>query len=132
MNFRALSIALFSASAIFLIACGNTAPLMNFENSPIVTVSGKQAKMESVKKAIILGGTSKGWQMQPVADGHIVGTIFHSGHMAKVDVKYTTDTYSVTYKDSSNLNYDGANIHKRYNHWVRLLNDAIRAQLTAL
>lgn len=132
MSLKNLVITCLFASAIFLFGCGNTAPLLNFENSPVVTVSGKQAKLDDVKKRIIAAGISKGWQMQPVTDGHIVGTLFLGGHMAKVDVKYTADTYSVTYKDSSNLNYDGANIHKRYNHWVRLLNDQIRVQLSQL
>jgi len=132
MQFRSLLVTLIAASALFLFGCGNTAPVLNFENTPVVTISGKQAKLDEVKKAILLAGTAKGWQMQPVANGHIVGTLFLSGLMAKVDIKYTAETYSVTYKDSSNMRYDGENIHKRYNHWIRLLNDQIRMQLSRL
>jgi hypothetical protein len=52
--------------------------------------------------------------------------------MAVVDVNYTPQTYSITYKDSSNLGYDGQSIHKNYNGWVQNLDKAIRAQLGAL
>ena len=132
MSFKHLVIAFISASAIFLIGCGNTAPVMNIDGSPVVTVSGSKPALDKVKKAIITAGTMKGWQMQPVKDGQILGSIFIGGHMAKIDINYTPETYSITYKDSSNLKYDGTNIHKRYNHWIRLLNDQIRMQLSAL
>jgi hypothetical protein len=52
--------------------------------------------------------------------------------MAKVDVKYDTKTYNITYKDSSNLEYDGKNIHKNYNGWIQNLDNGIRAQLSNL
>jgi len=131
MSFRNLLLALLSTCAIFLIGCGNTAPITNFEGSPIVTVSGKPA-LEKVIKAIVGAGTKIGWQMQSVADGHIVATVFSRGHMAKVDIKYDANTYSITYKDSSNLNFSGDSIHRNYNRWVDRLHRNIRAELAGL
>jgi hypothetical protein len=32
--------------------------------------------------------------------------------------------------DSTNLNYDGTNIHRNYNGWITNLDKAIRSQLT--
>jgi len=116
-------------STVLFLGCGNTAPLLNYENSPVTTVSGKKAKAEQVKKAIILAGTQKGWQMKEVKPGLLEATIFRSNLMAKININYSPDSYSITYKDSSNFRYDGTNIHKRYNHWIRLLNDQIRSQL---
>jgi hypothetical protein len=131
MSFKNLVLAVLCASAVFLIGCNKTVPLINYENSPIVTVGGK-ADMDKIKKAIIVAGTRIGWQMQPVTDGHIVGSLFTRGHMAKVDIKYNQDTYSITYKDSSNLLYDGSEIHRQYNNWVDRLNRQIRAELSSI
>lgn len=131
MSFRNLALTLLVASTIAIVGCNKTHPVMNFEGTPIVTASG-QKDLKAIKKAIIYAGTRIGWQMQPAGPGHIVGTLFNRGHMAKVDIKYNTDTYNVTYKDSSNLLYDGALIHRNYNRWVDRLNRNIRAELNRL
>ena len=52
--------------------------------------------------------------------------------MAKVDINYNTKTYSITYKDSSDLDYDGTKIHKNYNGWIQNLDNAIKVQLSAI
>ena len=52
--------------------------------------------------------------------------------MAKVDITYTTESYSVVYKDSHELLYDGKEIHRNYNNWVLQLSDRIRLQLAQL
>jgi hypothetical protein len=52
--------------------------------------------------------------------------------LAVVDVNYSTRSYSITYKDSTELQYDGKSIHQNYNGWVQNLDKGIRAQLSAL
>ena len=39
-------------------------------------------------------------------------------------------TYSILYRDSNNLDYDGVNIHSNYNGWVQRLSAEINAQLS--
>lgn len=131
MSIRTLSIIAVCAGAIIFAGCGRTNPVMNIEGSPIAVSSGK-TNMDKVKGAIMSAGTRLGWQMKPVANGHMVATLFQRGHMAQVDIKYTTESYSITYKDSSNLHYDGANIHRNYNNWVNNLDRNIRAALAPL
>ena len=53
-------------------------------------------------------------------------------HRAVVTVIYDTKSYSIKYKDSSNLNYDGKSIHKNYNGWVENLDKAIRSNLVSI
>ena len=53
-------------------------------------------------------------------------------HVAVVDVTYTTKAYSIRYKDSTNLGYDGEGIHPNYNGWIDRLDAAIRAELLKL
>ena len=50
-------------------------------------------------------------------------------HVAVVDVRYTATTYSITYKDSTNLNYRDGQIHKNYNGWIENLDRDIRNEL---
>ena len=132
MSLKNLTIIPLLVSAIFFLGCGNTAPLLNYTGTPVTTASGNKVKTKQVKKAILLAGTEKGWQMKDVKPGLIQAEIMVSNLMAKIDIKYTATTFSITYKDSSNLRYDGTVIHKRYNHWIRLLNDKIRSKLIQL
>ena len=49
--------------------------------------------------------------MTPVGPGHIEATLYIRSHIAVVDVHYTTRSYSIRYKDRTDLNYDGDSIH---------------------
>ena len=91
---------------------------------------------EDVKKAIQRAGSGLGWIISDEGPGHSVGTLYIRDHMAKVDINYDMDGYSITYKDSSNLSYDKSDgeetIHSNYNGWVQNLDNAIRTQLGTL
>lgn len=115
--------------ALGLTGC-RTSPVYNVENAPI-NVSAK-ASIEDIKQTIITSGASLGWQMKEVEPGHIVGTLYLRDHMAKVDIPYSKSGYSITYKDSAELGYDGTKIHSNYNGWVQNLDRTIQARLTAL
>ena len=47
---------------------------------------------------------------------------------------YSTKAYSIVYKDSQNLDYNGTTktIHRAYNGWVQNLDRGIRTQLSLL
>lgn len=111
-----------------LVGCGRTDPVLNVRNAPIVAPAGTQ-NLQNIKRTIILAGTRTGWQMRASGPGLIVGTIFRGGHMAKVNVEYSADRYSIIYNDSSNLGYDGEGIHQTYNRWVTDLDKNIRKAL---
>ena len=113
-----------------LAGCGKFDPILNVNNAPIEGAGSKT--MNNVKRAIILAGSRIGWQMQTVSDGHVVATLFRAGHMAKVNINYTSESYSITYKDSSNLEYNGETILGTYNRWVEELHKAIRKNLARM
>ena len=106
-----------------------TAPTYNVSNAPVVVTPGKQATMESVKAAILRAGNGMGWQMTDTAPGVINARIVLRTHTASVDIRYDTKTYSITYRDSINLDASGGNIHKNYNGWVENLDRDIRVEL---
>lgn len=55
-------------------------------------------------------------------------------HLAIVDISHDRDQVSITYKDSTNLNYDADSgiIHPNYNSWVKNLQKAIFIQVSAI
>ncbi|MDJ0805478.1 MAG: hypothetical protein QNJ78_01460 [Gammaproteobacteria bacterium] len=117
------------AFTIGLMGC-RTAPLYNVEQSP-VDVSA-QATLKDVRKAIITAGASLGWKMKENEPGIITGTINLRKHMAQVTIPYSKTNYSILYKDSAELQYDGTSIHQNYNGWVQNLDRAIQAGLSVL
>lgn len=63
--------------------------------------------------------------------GYIVATLHLREHEAVVDIIYDTQSYSILYKSSQNLQYNETNrtIHKNYNSWIRNLNVSIQREL---
>lgn len=86
-----------------------------------------------IEKGIILGGNQRGWRVTRVADGHLLATLTIRKHVAAADIRFDTATYSITYRESVNLNAkpDGT-IHRNYNKWIRNLDTDIQRALTTL
>ena len=126
---RKLAFVAMIALTMGLIGC-RTAPVYNVEEAP-VNASGK-VSAENVKKAIMSAGAGLGWQMKEVKPGQIVGSIFLRKHSAVVDIPYSATKYSIIYKDSTELKYDGSMIHSNYNGWIQNLDRAIQARLVAM
>lgn len=120
------------AALAALVAAGcKSAPVYNVQDAAIAT-GATNASMENVQKAIIRAGSSLGWNMKPAGNGAMIGTLQLRKHVAVVDIRYSTQTYSILYKESQNLDYDGTNIHSNYNGWIQNLNRAIQTQLATM
>ena len=113
--------------------CRGGGQIYNVKDAPVQTATGKEPNMEDVQKAIIQAGAGLGWTMAVVRPGEIMGTLNVRSHQAVVTIPYTTKTYSILYKDSSNLKYnaDKQTIHENYTAWIQRLDGAIRSRLTA-
>ena len=113
--------------------CRGGGQIYNVKDAPVQTATGKEPSMEDVQKAIIQAGAGLGWTMAVVKPGEIMGTLNVRSHQAVVTIPYTTKTYSILYKDSSNLKYnaDKQTIHENYTAWIQRLDGAIRSRLTA-
>jgi hypothetical protein len=117
-------------SLLLIVGCTGQ-PVVQVAEAPI-SANKPAVTMDDVNKAIVRAGTTLGWRLQTVSPGKIVGTLNLREHVAVVDIAYDTKTYSITYKDSRNLDYKGATIHRNYNGWVQNLDKSIRAQLMTL
>lgn len=109
----------------------NVAPLGNFENMPASNASGNPASVAQIKAALTASGTALGWQVVSTGANEMVATINVRKHMVATQISVTPGMYSIKYKDSANMNYDGARINPHYNNWVRNLSDSARAKLAA-
>jgi len=122
-----------AASVLVLLAGGCRAPMpvYNVTDAP-VAASKPSPSLDEVGKAIQRAGVALGWQMKETKPGHMLATLALRKHVAVVDVNYGVKSYSIRYKDSTELGYDGQNIHPNYNGWIQNLDKGIRAQLSIL
>ena len=111
--------------------CRGGGQIYNVKEAPIATSTGKELTLDQVGKAIVEAGVGLRWIMVTTKPGQIVATQNARSHTAIVDIAYDTKTYSMTYKDSVNLNYNAEkqSIHKTYSDWIRNLDNAIKGRL---
>lgn len=115
-----------------LAGCATSEPIYNIENAAIVTGSGTPLTRNKVRRAIVTAVTSKGWVVKDEDAGHMLATLNVRKHMAQVEITYNTRSYSIKYKDSQTLDYDGTKIHRNYNRWIHYMQKNINRQLSAL
>jgi hypothetical protein len=120
---------LLAGFAVAALAACTSHPLYNLKDAPINTPTGVTRTAPDVEKAIRTAGAKNGWKMESPRPGLIVATTGWSTHKMSVDITYDTRRYSIVYKDSANLGYDGTNIHRNYNYKVQELDRAIQDQL---
>ena len=110
---------------IFLIlsisACNTLQPIFNIEDHQITSENGKSLAVNDINKSIMRAGVRLGWRMKDIGNNKILGTLNLRDHTAKIEITYSITSYNIKYIDSSNLNYDGSNIHRNYNNWVHNL-----------
>lgn len=113
---------------LVLTGCRTTS-VYNVDKEPIS--ASKKLSSEQVYKAIRAAGYELGWNVKKVKNGLAQASISLRGHSAVVEIPYSTNSYSIVYKTSSNLKYDSSNntIHKNYNSWVQNLKNKIDFKL---
>ena len=115
-------------AAVVVGGCSRTRPIYNVDDQQVVVPAGEQGA-QAIRDAVFAAGLQKGWKMKEVEPGHIVGELIVRQHSASVDIHYDSNSYSIRYKDSKVLMYDGTNIHRNYNKWVQLLDQQIKLNL---
>ena len=124
----------FAAVSAFLLLAGFGAgtPIYSVQSSPIPP--SPAATMENIQKAVMRAGLTLGWQIAPKEPGRLEGVLVLRTHRVVVDIAHDTKTFSITYKDSTNMSYRESDktIHSNYNGWVQNLEKGIRAQVTVL
>ena len=103
-------------------------PVVEYTDLPIVTSTGTQLLLEDVRKIIMAAGQQHQWRFVDGAEKNtLIGTLkVRHKHIISVNIHYATDRYSITYRDSSNMNFkiDASGqkrIHPKYNAWIQNL-----------
>jgi len=123
-SFLPATIALVAIFTLLTPACG-LVPIYSVDNAEYVSVNGK-VTLEQAKKAIIDADSKRRWQFEEIEPGYLVATL--RKRKVVVDIRYSTKAFSITYKDSEDLNYDGFTIHPKYNKWIQNLQHDINTQ----
>jgi hypothetical protein len=120
-------------AVVIVTGCRGAGQIYNVKEAPIATSTGKELTLDQVGKAIVDAGIGLRWIMVVTKPGQIVATQNARSHTAIVDIAYDTKTYSLTYKDSINLNYNAEKqtIHQAYSGWIQNLDNAIKGRLAA-
>lgn len=132
MRMRNVVLTMLLAVMVLAAAGCRTAPIYNVQGAPVTPTVADEVTREEIKDAIIRAGSGLGWRMRPQEPGHMLGVLRLRSHVAKVDIRYDTETYSITYRDSTNLDHQNGQIHSNYNGWIQNLDTAIQNEIAAL
>lgn len=118
-----------AASLILTVAaCGQT--LMNVKGAKLS--APPSATMDQIAAAIRRAGVEHGWRMEEVSPGKMGAQIHIRNGVATVTIEYDKKAYSINYRSSRLLNYNGVRIHYRYNDEVKALRSAIDKEVARL
>lgn len=73
-------------------------------------------------------GAAQGWVMQSDGPGRMRGVLNRRSHQAIVEIPFDQQRFTIRHAASTNLNYDGTQIHRNFNGWVQSLQRAIISQ----
>ena len=110
----------------------SAAKVLNYEDQPIQG----SLTADEVKKGIIKAAEGRRWKVKETAPGVLTAMVQVRTHTAIVTITYSAKSYSIMYKDSTNLKYkqgkDGktGKIHGNYNKWVTFLKTDIDLELS--
>jgi hypothetical protein len=127
---KSLKLGAIVVGGLLLLSGCRTAAIYNVENDPIEV----KLSQDKVYQAIKMAGNSKGWIITQVKPGLALGKLNLRTHQAIVEIPYTSDSFSIKYKNSLNLKYDAETnqIHNNYNGWIQTLENAINFQLSVI
>lgn len=128
--FRIIAIAFI---AVALAGC-TRASVRDVLDANVITGSGKTPTMAQVRKAIVVAGAARNWAVKDVDEDTLLAIQRPAGKRfsAEVTIDYSPTTYSIIYKNSQGLRFDGESIHSRYNGWVTRLARQIDISLSEL
>ncbi len=150
--FSLVPLCLLALLLVFSAGCKNGDPIL----SPVEqSVDNTNLTLDKMKAAIKEAGIRRGWAVkeadiaQPApapakgkargkapapTRGQAQATLNVRSHTVVVDVFYTANTFSIAYRDSINMEYDGAKgtIHPNYNKWIKTLAEEIRIRAISM
>jgi hypothetical protein len=89
-----------------------------------------QVSEEKMKTVIVNALQKREWTVQRLSPQLVQAEItVRNQYYAAIDIRYTRNSYAITYRDSRELGYKDGKIHRNYNRWVNNLDSDIMAGL---
>lgn len=135
MGISVIRTAVIACVLIGVAAC--TAPIQKVELNKYGYGPKAGTTMEQIKATIESVATSRGWKLNNMQSGQFTGLRAWGGpdnnkHNIVVDVVYDVKAFSIRYKNSKRMDYDGSSIHHTYNDMVVDLQEGIQAAVSKL
>ena len=102
-------------------------PMERLENVAITHPDGQQGVAAAIDRAF----AARSWVVTARRAGETDSTLIGADFRADVTAIYTASSYSIVYRDSQGLDYDGTKIHRHYNNWLNNLRISIERELIA-
>ncbi|MGE0174561.1 MAG: hypothetical protein AB7T49_17330 [Oligoflexales bacterium] len=113
----------------FWIVLGACAPSLE---SPMVEAVAPSYTIKQVQESVEAAAQERGWLVKKIkGEDAYSATLDTRGHTVKVKIVYDKESIAVHYVDSTNMDYDGTHIHKKYGKWVQLLFKSFRKELAS-
>lgn len=112
---------------VSLTGCKKTVTLRDYNSISLPSIK-QSLTTKDVEVAVLRGAVAKGWNTEKLKEGEILATLNVRAHQLVVLIEYDDKTFSVKYKDSTNLHYNRATntIHRQYVNWTDNLISAIK------
>jgi len=123
-----LKIVISTIIIVFLVGCKSTVPVKNFDNQTIAQYGNASNTTQSVERSIVRAAVTLGWKTKVTSENAILATLDIRTHQLVVLITHDDKSFSIEYKDSTNLKYNGTKIHRQYINWVTNLIRSIHAQ----
>lgn len=107
--------------------CARNAPIVNVVDRPYANPHNRDPA-EVIQNAL----DRRRYRVTARNPGSIEAFYAARNVRADLTVTYTATTYSITYRDSQNMNYENGRIHPNYNRWVNNLDHDLQADFSAL
>ena len=111
-----------------LVTAGCTSkPVLNTQHD---LPADAQVSEEKMKTIIVNALQKRDWTVERLSPQLVQAEInVRNQFYAAIDIRYTRNSYAITYRDSRDLGYKDGKIHRNYNRWVSMLDRDIMAAL---
>ncbi|PMX28012.1 MULTISPECIES: hypothetical protein [unclassified Pseudomonas] len=113
--------------ALLTTAACTSKPVLNTQHD---LPANAQVSEEKIKQVIVTALQKREWSVQRLSPQLVQAEItVRNQFYAAIDIRYTRNSYAITYRDSRDLGYKDGKIHRNYNRWVSMLDRDILAGL---
>jgi len=113
--------------ALLTTAACTSKPVLNTQHD---LPANAQVSEEKIKQVIVAALQKREWSVQRLSPQLVQADItVRNQFYAAIDIRYTRNSYAITYRDSRDLGYKDGKIHRNYNRWVSMLDRDILAGL---